>query len=402
MPRWDVLIIAELLEYEWRVWNKRRFTPGTCRHRYNPNAYQRICLLPCEWVATLEGKASCGNPYVKTVSAFGTSGVRGLVWDNWNVRKTSFFIGYRGFLVYFAAHSAKKIVTSLCIGAPYDRMRALAWHWNFLVSLLLLLLLWCCCCCSCCFTRQILPKGSVFSLRRENFICCHTSLHETIWEFCPTLSVTITSFSPLHHTQLAGFINYPLGWSEYASYIRFCASYQFFVEIFVRFDVCMCQRTVRNQECEKTYIIFWMLILEHHLNTHFTICSLVAGFECALVGSIDWGCKLLQYFLRALQVLELLINLHPFIVQCLNFFGKTFGFTWHESMVAYGYGFLHDCLPWSQSKPTVTPELLTDQTCMCWNLGYWMHIVGSNISTLFHISVTVFWARNIENTQKLP
>ena len=43
-----------------------------------------------------------------------------------------------------------------------------------------------------------------------------------------------------------------------------------------------------------------------------------------------------------------------------------------------------------------TPELLTDQTCMCWNLGYWMHIVGSNISTLFHISVTVFWARNIE------
>ena len=29
--RWDVLIIAEPLEYKWRVSNKRRFTPGTCR-----------------------------------------------------------------------------------------------------------------------------------------------------------------------------------------------------------------------------------------------------------------------------------------------------------------------------------------------------------------------------------
>ena len=97
-------------------------------------------------------------------------------------------------LFIFAAHT-QKIVTYLCIGAPYDRIRALAWLWNFLVSLLLLLLLWCCCC-SCYCTRQILPKGSVFSLRRENFICCHTSLHEAIWEFCPTLSVTITSSVP--------------------------------------------------------------------------------------------------------------------------------------------------------------------------------------------------------------
>lgn len=151
--------------------------------------------------------------------------------------------------------------------------------------------------------KQSLIEPSVSAADTMNVFAWRLALqNSSLWVFLrpydpnDVSQSSLPAFSPLHHTQLAGFINYPLGWSEYGSYIRFCASYQFFVEVFVRFDVCMCQRTVRNQECEKTYIIFWMLILEHHLNTHFTICSLVAGFECALVGSIDWGCKLLQYF----------------------------------------------------------------------------------------------------------